>query len=480
MNVLIIASNRSRQPVPVIPFGASIVAQSLKNAGHQVRVLDLMFEFDPSKAVRRAFNGSNPDMVGLSVRNLDNNDMQDTAEYVSELVALAEVIREYSKAPIVLGGSAVGVMPEQLLRATGAQLAVLGDGEAVFPMLLQAMDNGHYLSDAFEKTPRVAWIEEGSFRRSLDTPLPLSESLMLPDFHRWIDAKKYRSHLATIPIQSKRGCPFECIYCTYGINEGPEYRLFSPKEVGDAVRQLCATGFRDIEFVDNVFNSPYDHAMDICEDIACVPSDARLQTIELNPAFIDDNLLGTMNRAGFIGVGVTAESASDIVLDNLEKGYTADDVWRASEAVKRNPVPCFWLFLIGGPGETKESVMETIRFAQYATRPKDVAFFNVGIRIYPGTPLEKIARDEGVLTASPEEMLLPAFYFSPELDLKWVRDELSRVTGDHMNFLHGASLSHPWLPTINRLGHLLRVKQPLWRHTRTIRRIVRIFGKDIQ
>ena len=378
MNVLIVASNRSRQPIPVIPFGACLVAQSLEKAGHKVRLLDLMFQPDPAKAIRQAFNGSSPDIVGLSVRNLDNNDMRDTAEYVSELIALVRTIERHSKVPIVLGGSAAGVMPEGLLRATGARLAVLGDGEVVFPMLLHALDSGHSLPDALEKTPRVAWIEQSSFRRNSGVPLGLHEDLMLPGFHRWIDLKKYRSHLATVPIQSKRGCPFECIYCTYGISEGTGYRLFPPEEVADAVRRLGSEGIRDVEFVDNVFNSPYDHAMEICGYLADIPSRARLQTIELNPAFVDRELLRAMHQAGFTGVGITAESASDTVLNGLGKDYLGDHVRKAAEAVRANPVPCFWLFLIGGPGETKESFRETVRFAKSAARSTDVVFFNVG------------------------------------------------------------------------------------------------------
>jgi len=466
--------------MPVIPYGACIVAQAVERAGHRARVIDLMFEPDPVNAVQSAFNGSPPDVVGISVRNLDNNDMQDTAEYVTELVNLTGEIRRWTDAPIVLGGPAVGVMPEQLLRSTGADFAVLGDGEDVFPRLLQAMENGDHSWQMIQQIPKVALIEENTFKTSNNFPFQLSPANMLLEFDKWIDVHKYRSNLATVPIQSKRGCPFDCIYCTYGITEGKDYRLFHPEEVADTVRRLSAAGLRDIEFVDNVFNSPYDHAMAICQDLARSPSGANLLTMEMNPAFIDDDILIAMERAGFTGVGVTAESVSDSVLARLAKGYTADHVLKAAEAIRRSPLPCFWIFLIGGPGETRETVMETIRFAKRSIRPMDVAFFNMGIRIYPGTPLERIARDEGILTMSPQELLLPAFYFSPELDLKWIRDELSRVTGDHMNFLHGASLSHPWLPTINRLGHLLRVKQPLWRHTRMIRRIVRIFGKDIQ
>ena len=69
--------------------------------------------------------------------------------------------------------------------------------------------------------------------------------------------------------------------------------------------------------------------------------------------------------------------------------------------------------MLGGPGETRETVAETIAFARRTVRPGDVAYFNVGIRIYPGTELERLAREEGVLTGSVQEMLEPVFYFSP-------------------------------------------------------------------
>ncbi len=415
MNVLIVASNRSRHPVPVIPFGACMVAQSAEKAGFRVNVLDLMFEPSPRAAVQCALNEGKPDAVGISVRNLDNNDMQDTVEHVTELASLTREIRRHTDSPIILGGPAVGVMPEELLRSTGADIAALGDGEGVFPMLLETMGNGGRCEQVLQQVPNIALIEDDIFKISSHFTFQLSTDFMVPQFQKWIDMKKYISNFATVPIQSKRGCPFDCIYCTYGISEGRDYRLFPPEEVADSVRRLSASGLRDIEFVDNVFNSPYDHAMAICEDLASAPSGARLQTIELNPAFIDHDLLFAMHRAGFVGVGVTAESASDHVLDNLGKGYSVDHLRRASDAIRSNPVPCFWLFLIGGPGETRETVSETIRFAEHAVRPMDVAFFNVGIRIYPGTPLARIARAEGVLTASPQEMLLPAFYFSPGL-----------------------------------------------------------------
>lgn len=475
MNVLIIAANRNRHPAPVIPYGACMVAEAAAAAGHRVELLDLMFQSDQEGAVAAALRRFSPEVIGLSVRNLDNNDMQAPAEFVTELTQITETVKRLSSAPLVLGGPAVGIMPEPLLCRTGAACAVLGDGEAVFPALLRAWSNG----GGWGRVPRLAWLEHGRYRESAATRGALVNSTITPQFPRWLDLRSYRANLTAIPLQSKRGCPFSCIYCTYGLSEGREYRLFPPEEVAAAVHRLAAMGCRDIEFVDNVFNSPYDHALAVCHYLACNRAPVRLQTLELNPAGIDDRLLSAMAQAGFVGVGVTAESAADPALAGLKKAFTASEVARAAAAIRRSPLPCFWMFMLGGPGETPETVRQSIRFAQRTLRPGDVAYFNVGLRIYPGTELENIARQDGILSSSGVEMLAPVFYFSPDLDYEWTLNQVRKAAADHLNILHSASLSHPWLPKVNRLFSRLPVRRPMWRHTRAIRRVVRTLGRDI-
>ncbi len=475
MDVLIVCTNRHHYPVPVLPYGACLVAEAAEREGHRVRLLDLMFQRAPLKALEAALRDFSPDVVGLSIRNLDNNDMQAPVNFVPELTEITQAIRRFSAAPVVLGGPAVGVMPEPLLRETGAPFAVLGDGEDAFPALLLALEFGGRL----EEVPRLAWLEKGAYRVSSHAPCELKESAILPHFSRWLPLKNYRAALAAVPLQSKRGCPFSCIYCTYGLSEGKAYRLFPPRVVAAAVGRLSALGCRDLEFVDNVFNSPYDHALEICESLAANGHRARLLTMELNPAFLDARLLRAMERAGFVGIGVTAESAADPVLSGLQKGYSAAEVESAAAAVRQSRLPCFWLFLLGGPGETEETVAQTLGFARRILRKGDVAFFNVGLRIYPGTELERIARQQGVLRRSAQEMLAPVFYFSPQLDLGWMLNQVRRAAAENLNMLHAASLSHPWLPMVNRLFHRLPVPPPLWRHTPAIRRAVRALGRDI-
>jgi radical SAM superfamily enzyme YgiQ (UPF0313 family) len=475
MKILLVSTNRNALPMPVMPIGACIVAHAAERSGHAVHLLDFMFTRDAMAELESAVIGFRPDVVGLSVRNIDNNDMRNPVFFLDDLRKIVDSIRAGSSAPILLGGAALGVMPEEILRLGGVSGGVIGDGETVFPFLLDRIARGGEIRDI----PGVASIENGIFRRNPSAALGFSAACPVPDYHRWLNTAAYRAHMATVPIQTKTGCPFLCVYCTYPGIEGSACRWKEPGSVADAVARLAAAGFRDIEFVDSVFNAPLDHAMNVCDALAGVRHGARLQCLELNPLFFDDSLLAAMERAGFVGMGITLESASDPVLQGLKKGFTTREVYRAAEAVRRHRIPCAWIFLLGGPGETEETVKETLRFAGTHIRPRDVAFFNTGIRIYPGTELESIARRQGVLSRAPEDMISPVFYVSPDVDARWMERELKKSMNRHMNFLNMDSLSLSFLPTIHRIGYRLGLQPPLWRHTRVIRRCLRFAGMDV-
>jgi radical SAM superfamily enzyme YgiQ (UPF0313 family) len=468
MRVLLVSANRTQQPVPVFPFGACLVAQASQRAGHSVRFLDLMFQKDFARALTSELNQHPPDVVGLSVRNIDTNDVGNPLALADEAAEITRVIGRHSRAPVVLGGAALGVMPQQLLQRTGAAWAVASDGETVFPRLLDALSCG--------KDP--AAIDGVLCQRTARDPQgprtqhPLTDCTV-EDFSRWVDVPRYLSRMAAVPVQTKRGCPFECVYCTYNLAEGRNYRLHPPEEVVGAIRRLAAEGFGDIEFVDNVFNSPYEHALAICQALAAERLPVRLQTLELNPRFLTDELLSAMEDAGFVGIGVTVESASDPVLAAIRKGYGAADVQRAATIVARHNIPCIWIFMLGGPGETQATVRQTLEFAGSRLRPTDSAFFQIGVRIYPGTQIDRLARDEGVLKDPPDQMLSPVFYVSPQVPLDWLRAELAAAARDHLNFIAGDALGLPLLQAVLRLSYWLGVRPPLWRFTPSVRRVLK-------
>ncbi len=473
MRVLVISTNRNLFPVPVFPLGACLVAGAAERAGHDVKVLDLMFEKNPLGAVEKSIERTTPEVIGLSVRNIDNNDMQRPAFFIDDVASVAAAIRAKTRAQIVLGGSAVSVMPEEIMRRAGAGCAVLGDGETVFPQLLQIFPSDRVPHEI----PGTAWIADNTFYKYPGSSLPPDGSAV-PDYTRWIDIPRYLSHLAAVPLQTKLGCHFSCVYCTYRKIEGNTYRLFDPGWVAESVMKLSASGLRQIEFVDNVFNSPYGHAITVCEELARIRHKALLYSLELNPFQVDDALLTLMEHAGFRGIGITAESASDKVLAALGKGFNAEKVYHTAEVVRRHKLPCVWIFMLGGPGETDETVEETLRFAGNSIRPTDTVFFNLGVRIYPGTGLETIARRQGILTIPSEDMLKPVFYVSPEVDAERMMKRMKDSLGSHMNFINSDSIGMSFLPFIHRMAYRLGVRTPLWKYTRHIRRGLRALGVD--
>jgi len=474
LKILIVSTNKNKNPIAVMPFGACLVAEATEKFGHRVKILDLMFSTNYKSDLEKQINLFKPDVIGLSIRNIDNNNFQNTVTYFDELKYLVNLIKKNSKAIIVLGGSAVGIMPEELLRYTDVSLAVTGYGEIVFPKLLEAISENLSLN-----IQGVAQIESGNFVKNSLSNILVGDNCEVPDFNRWIDVNAYLKKQSSIPVQTKRGCPYNCIYCTYPINEGKTYHLFSPKSVAASVRKLVEKGLNDIEFVDNVFNSPYRHAIDVCNEIRSEKINARFQTMSLNPRFVDDRLLDVMEDIGFSGIGITAESASDKVLKNLGKEYNSAELHEAAISVYKHEVPCFWMFMLGGPGETKETVIETLEFAKNFVRSEDIASFAVGIRIYPGTELAKKAGEDGDLNMYRPELLDPLFYTSQGLDADWAILEVKKYMDDNFNFIDSDSMGLSFLPSIYGLGYKLGVKPPLWKHVSTMRRMSRLVGLNI-
>jgi len=469
VRVLVVNTNRHGMPSPAMPLGACLVAEAAAHAGHRVRLLDLMFEPRPRQALARALQTETADVVGFSVRNIDDNNMAAPQGLLGHLRPLVDVARTHSEASLGLGGAAVGIMPREVLELSGAHWAVAGEGERVFPQLLDAVAGGRDpRTVAGVVTPGDAAVEPLRAAHAPET--------FAADLHRWIDVRAYEAHLAPAPVQSKRGCPFECVYCTYPLIEGRAYRLAEPEHVVDAVRRLKRQGTRDAEFVDNVFNEPREHALAVCEALARAHVGMRLHSVDMSPRGLDVHLLRAMEQAGFASLGITVESASDPALAGLGKAFTAEDVRSAAEAVRHTRLPCLWSLLLGGPGETTDSVEETMRFVRDDVRPGDTVFLSAGLRVYPGTRLARIARDQGVLTVPAGGMLRPVFYVSPELDREWLYRVVRRASASYANIAGSRAAALSFLPALNRWAYRLGVRPPLWRHTRRLRRVLNFLG----
>ena len=472
--VLLVSANRERQPYPVVPNGLACVASALDAAGHEVHFLDLCFERDPIAAVTRAARRLHPDVAGVSVRNIDNSDAIALRHYTPDARDVFEALRWAApEAKIIAGGAAFGVAPEALFQEFGVDYAVAGDGERATVALVDAIAGG--------RSPQgIAGLVRMAAGRVVFAPPGEDadlDSLPSPSLHRWVHLGRYERHGATIPIQTKRGCVYKCVYCTYRNVEGWGYRLRNPSLVADEIEGLRSeAGVRHFDFVDSTFNSPPGHAMEVCEEIIRRDLDVRLDTTNFTPATASPELLSSMKRAGFRTLGITAESASDAVLDRLEKGFTAAKVRETAERVHQAGIRALWIFLVGGPGETAATLEETLRFAKWRLQAGDAVYVTVGLRIYPGTALNRIAISEGTVAAD-ATLLDPTFYFSRDLGFDTAVARLQRFAQAEPRFMFSADSRSTVLPWLTRTASLLNLPRPHWQYMSAFQHVTRAVSR---
>ncbi|HEY3396219.1 MAG TPA: radical SAM protein [Armatimonadota bacterium] len=469
MRVLVINTNRERSPQALLPIGACLVAAAAERAGQEVRFLDLCFSRDPRRAAAAAVASFSPDVIGLSIRNLDNCDYLNPHSYLPAGRDLVATLRAACSAEIVLGGSAVSQVPFALARYLGCRWAVVGAGEVTFPALLQALADG---ADP-AALPGVADAE----REDLFVPAPPGEDLSAPQspaLERWLDLSRYRARDASWPVQSKRGCASRCTYCVYPLLEGATYRRREPELVREEAATARRAGLRLVEFVDSIFGLPADHALACCEALARRPVGLPLSAMELNPAAITPELVGAMNAAGFSGVAVTAESGSDAMLASLGKGFTAEALGQARDHLRHLRASVMWIFLLGGPGETPETVRETARFLD-TLPPSHLVLVTHGVRVLPRTALHGRLLASGELSPA-EDLLLPTFYHSPAITpaaSERILAESRFPVGSRVMLGDGG---HRWLPLAQRVMATCGVRPPYWRQLRSLNRLRRVLG----
>jgi radical SAM superfamily enzyme YgiQ (UPF0313 family) len=289
---------------------------------------------------------------------------------------------------------------------------------------------------------------------------------------KWVDMKNYQNVGSSYVIQTKRGCPQKCIYCTYNqVLEGNRLRLRSPVDVVDEIEEAIKRYRADcIEFVDSVFNFPLDHCTAILEEILSRSLRVTFTAMGVSPKNLDDKLLSLMWRAGFTSFMISPESASADMIRNYKKGFTVDDLVCAAEALSKTRFTALWFFLIGGPGENNSTLDQSLKFIlKYLNQPKpppySMANLFLGVRLYPGTELWKIALEEGVihLKSNPLKQL---WYVSKNLDLKLAFNQMTEAAKRCPGIILGFDEKHFSFSSklATWMGKIIRMPKPYWRH----------------
>ena len=429
MRILFLSPNQCRLVFLPLPLGLASVVAAVAPA-HEVRVLDFMFLEEPLAEMDRAVADFQPDLIGISVRNIDNQDSRNPEAYFPQVKELVDRLRATTPVPIVLGGAGFSVAPHEFMAYTGADFGIVGEGEGSFVRFLQALPG-----QGWEKVPGLMWRQDGGFRENPLQSIRRLEQLPRPALE-YFSPQGYHETPGSagmpggIPVQSRRGCPMRCIYCTTPFLEGAATRAWEPEQVASWLATWYEKwGLRRFHFVDNIFNCPPEYGRRLCRAIAALRLPLAWICL-INPAFPDPELFRLIRAAGGAMAQVGNESGSELVLHNLGKGFGLQQVERTLKLLQEVDLPFTCFLLLGGPGETRETVQESVAFLE-RFEPKMVNL-QAGIRIHPGLPLHHLALAEGVV--KPEDNLLwPRFYLAPGLR-EWIWDYLAEVTARHPNW----------------------------------------------
>jgi radical SAM superfamily enzyme YgiQ (UPF0313 family) len=266
----------------------------------------------------------------------------------------------------------------------------------------------------------------------------------------------YKKSTAILNIQSQRGCPFTCCYCTYPFIDGPRGRSRDPAEFVDEVEELRRAGIRYLFITDSVFNTSNDHVARICEELLRRRVDVSWSCF-LRPCDMSKDLWLLMARAGLKHVEFGSDSFCDEVLRNYGKNFTFDDIAHTSEHARAAKVRYAHFLIIGGPGETELTIKKSFEHSQRLRHT--IVFAYIGMRIYPGTSLCARAIAQKVITGE-TDLVRPEFYLAPGLDIERINALLSRFTKGTPQWLYDEPevQAGKIMQTLRNMG----VEGPLW------------------
>jgi radical SAM superfamily enzyme YgiQ (UPF0313 family) len=413
--VVLINPNRMK---PIVgPIGLDYLCTSLMSQGFEVTLLDLCLADDVESALDDCFREHTADAVGFSIRNTDDCYYTGQDFFLPRYREMIQAIRDRTSAPVILGGVGFSIMPEAILRYCGAHLGIRGEGEWALPMLLHRLQRGEDYGDV----PGLVRQTNGMI---VTNPPTFSDLDSLPSPRRGsVDNRRYLREGGMGGLETKRGCPGHCIYCADPVAKGNTCRVRSPRAVADEVEQLLELGVDWLHTCDSEFNIPSRHAEAVCEEMIRRKLGQRVRWYAYcTPRAFSRRLANLMRQAGCVGIDFGVDSGNDRMLHTLGRDFTADDLREVARICHQQRLPFMYDLLLGGPGETRETVQETIELMRELS-PSRVGVA-AGVRIYPGTPLAQMVREEGMGPENPHlqghvlrnaDFLAPVFYLSADM-----------------------------------------------------------------
>ncbi len=469
MKILLISANREKHPWPIPPIGACYIASNLERSGFDVQLLDILFAENPSLAITEKIQQFMPDLVCVSIRNIDNVDQQSPCFYLTGVKEeVIDPVKRVTSAPLVIGGAAGSIMPVRIMEFLGGEYAVCGEGEETLVQFVRHLELNYDVSSICG----LLYRKNGGITGNHVERIEDLDGLALPRVYSWVDWKKYRFNYAPYPVQTKRGCALSCSYCVYNRIEGHHYRLRDPQRIVDEIEDIVGNCKPQvIEFTDSTFNIPLEHALEICREIIRRKIKVSFNTMGINPGSVTEELVTLMKEANFMEVSCTPESGSERMLKALGKNFTLKHIERAARLLSNAGIPVVWYFLFGGPGEDESTVRETFSFIEENIVKRDLVFITSGIRVLPGSPICTVARETGQLPDN-TDILRPVWFQPKKISMETMLYLINREVIKHGNYINLQDNTDESMlaTTLKSVYSFLGLKEPVW--TNVMRRDV--------
>ena len=446
MKVLLISANTLREPYPVYPLGLDYVAGAIANA-HQVLCLDLN-NLVNEDGLPRAVRAFGPDVIAISLRNIDNTDALHPQGFMTHYQQLIQAVRGCSAAPIVLGGTGFTLFAHEMMQLLEADYGIVGEGERL-ALLLQALEQG-------DDPSGVPGVIVG--QAPVPEPEPWPRAVVRRFDPQGAHLDFYLRHGGMLNLQTKRGCPFRCVYCSYPYLEGATLRCAPPEQIARTAVELQQAGARYLFITDSAFNADSAHSLAVAQAFMkqglTVPWGGFFAPVPM-PA----DYFTILAECGLKHVEFGTESLCDAVLVAYRKPFTRSHVLSAHQAAVDAGLHVAHYFLFGGPGETAQTTAES--FSHMDRLEKAVLFIFCGMRIYPYTGLYEIALRQGQLSAG-QSILEPVFYQPSSITLTDLARQVEVHAQGRGHWVQGAG-GERVVQILNRMYRRGRTG-PLWEY----------------
>ncbi|EHJ46008.1 Radical SAM domain protein (plasmid) [Solidesulfovibrio carbinoliphilus subsp. oakridgensis] len=440
MKILLVQSWLGGDGPPVYPVGLACLAASLP--GHDVSCFDPNVAAEPLAGLAARVREFSPDLVGVSLRNIDSTNTRVNVSYLSPFARVVETVRREFAGPLVVGGSGFSMFADRIMADFPAiDYGVALEGERTFAALAAALarpagsdrpdgsagplrpdrPDGPHGPDGPEQTagpaadvagvPSLHYRENGAVRFTGPAPASPLADLPSPDFSV-LPLAPYATVPWGIGVETKRGCALACVYCPYGFLNGKAYRKKDPARVADELWRLQEDfGLTRFTFLDSVFNFPRDQAMAVMQAMV----DRKL-TLSWSAWFtergLDREFLALARRAGCDTVIFSPDAFGDRALKRLGKATSVAEIKAAYRLVRdMGSFEVSYNFFKNPPGQTLFAFLAMAGFVVRARLQmgRRAHFEFNSLRVEPHTALAKLAVAEGVV-APDADLLAPVMY----------------------------------------------------------------------